>query len=75
MRREIGVEIRRYATIVIDFDDEEDIPGIIEQAVQDDDPALDWNDPVIDCIETRRYIEEDLVSDRAYQERRDALYA
>lgn len=72
MRRKVRVETRRYATIIIDFDDEDEIDGIIKQAIQEDDPNLDWNETEIDCIETLCNYEEDLISDRAYEERRDA---
>lgn len=72
MRRKFNVETRRCATITIDFDDENEIEHLIEQAIGNDDPALDWDEPEIDCIETLCDYEEDLYSDRAYQERRDA---
>lgn len=75
MRREIKVETRRCATIIIDFDSEDEIAGIIEAAIQNDDPELDWEKPEIDCIETLYDYEEDLISDRAYEERRDAVCA
>lgn len=74
MYRKIGVEVRRYATITIDCDESE-IEGIVEQAIQDNSSDLDWREPEIDCIETLYEYEEDLISDRAYEERRDALYA
>lgn len=80
MKKLIGVEIRRYATIEVDVDSDHDIRALVLEAVKGNSASLDWNEPEVDYIEVLRdeeyeTMDESPIYDRAYEERRDAAYA
>lgn len=74
MAMRIGIELRQHVTITVDTDDVEEGYRLAEEAIQNDSPDLDFNEPEIDSINFLMW--EDALddhSDRLYEELRDAV--
>lgn len=75
MKCVVGVEVRRYATVTVDVDTEENAADVAAKLVLENPDEADWNEPVVDYCQVHQTIDEvGPESDRAYEERRELAF-
>ena len=75
MKCVVGVEVRRYATVTVDVDSEDDAADVAAKLVLENPDKADWNEPVVDYCQVHQTIDEvGPESDRAYEERRELAF-
>ena len=75
---EVGVEIRRYATVRVLVEESDNAYQQAEKMVLDDDNKVSWNEPVIGHSEILSEVPLDpveILADTLYEEIRELRYA